>query len=154
MLMYSELQHALLHVFRDKVFQSRLAELRKPIELPADASEKDWLKAAGKQWKQVHEHVQHAQIPILERFGFPKNLKGAMMMENYLINKYADPRTTAEMRERGHELERLVKGVSRHDTFEQTQPVSDQLAHDNSSKSHPPVIGLPAPQLADKILHG
>merc|ERR1711879_779799 len=137
---YNELQHALLHVFRDKEFQCKLAQLRKPLDLPAKISEKDWLRAAGQQWKQIHDYVQRAQLPILERFGFPKNLKGALLMEQYLIAKYQDSRTTVEMRERAHELERLVKGVSRHDT---DQPKSHTIVDGVSPHSDSNGFGKP-----------
>jgi len=107
---FGALQQALIGAFSDEGVQQELERLRRPLDPQPDETPEARLRAETGRWKQRHKLIMQAQLPILERFGFRRNVGGAKEMSDYIGVMGLDPRVTDEMRQQTVDLNRLVHG--------------------------------------------
>mmetsp|Transcript_96048 Transcript_96048/g.299112 ORF Transcript_96048/g.299112 Transcript_96048/m.299112 type:complete len:638 (-) Transcript_96048:46-1959(-) len=85
MRVYADLVQALLHTYRDESFQSEIQALRQPLNPEgAHSSVQAYFKDQGKRAALARAAILRVSLPILERFGFAKDLGGSLAMTAFL----------------------------------------------------------------------
>uniref|UniRef100_A0A7S4S7P5 SET domain-containing protein n=1 Tax=Alexandrium monilatum TaxID=311494 RepID=A0A7S4S7P5_9DINO len=107
--MYAELLQALMRTFRDEGFQREFSAFQQPLSPEATKSQQAMVKDIGRRSALARAAIIKAELPILERFGFSKDLEGSVEMTSFLHKMFFDPRTSNDLKDLSQEVVQLTR---------------------------------------------